>query len=251
MKFLSGILLSMALATSASAAIIDRSLGDILSNAATQTDTGGQAINFTDFASQGDNSTFNLRLESAGDFNINTMGLYLYNTSTELQATGPLSGLFEIFSGTQSVGDFTDLSFDFTTNLITKRTGLAASPELDPTVTTFGGLGSTANYTSALYSSLATINLANLEIGVYLKNNTGTFYSHDDLNAGGKRMVGIFEIESTNGLAFAWEDRISGDNDYNDMVVFANDVSLVPEPTTLAIFGLGLLALARVSRRKA
>jgi hypothetical protein len=42
-----------------------------------------------------------------------------------------------------------------------------------------------------------------------------------------------------------WEDRISGDYDYNDFVFAFTDPPIgVPEPMTLAMFGLGLAALA-------
>jgi hypothetical protein len=51
----------------------------------------------------------------------------------------------------------------------------------------------------------------------------------------------------------AWEDESwLGDRDYNDLVVEVSGVSPVPEPATLALFGMGLAGFVswRVKRRK-
>ncbi len=52
-----------------------------------------------------------------------------------------------------------------------------------------------------------------------------------------------------------WEDTIGGDYDYNDLIFAFTDPpnwnnDPVPEPGTLAMFGLGLLGLAALRRRK-
>ncbi len=49
-----------------------------------------------------------------------------------------------------------------------------------------------------------------------------------------------------------WEDRIGGDFDYNDLIFAFTDPpnDPVPEPGTLAMFGLGFLGLAALRRRK-
>ncbi len=254
MKFLSSILLTLSLATTATTAnadVIAPTLGEILSNPAIplETDTGAQAIQFSDFLSGTDNSVFEILLESAGLADSNSMGLYLYNTVAKTASTGR----FELFSGDKGENSYTNLVFDFDENRITRERGTeVANFKIVDDTTVFGGLGDIlATQQDDFYADLATLNLANFEIGVYLNNGTTDFFSHNHLNLNEQRMVGIFDYSQDNGLVFAWEDTAGGDLDYNDMVVLANDVSVVPEPTSLAIFGLGLLALARVSRRKA
>jgi hypothetical protein len=234
MKFL--IVLLLALTTSVHAGIIPM-LGDL-------SDSGAQSIKFNDFASATDNSFFEMKLEAGGYAPNNQMGLYLYNTQTESQ----IGGFFEIFSGSQAVGDYTNLSFDFASHSILRTRGNNSGlfPVVEQ-IRSFGGFGGGFDFESNLFRDIASLSLANIELGVYLNNARGdNFFSHDNLNTDGIRHVGIYEVASTNGLIFAWEDLYGGgDLDYNDMVVSATDVSVnVPEPTTLAIFGLGLVGLA-------
>lgn len=211
-------------------------------------DSGAQAIKFNDFSSGIDNSFFEMKLEAGSYAPNNQMGLYLYNTVTNTQ----LGGFFEIFSGAQAVGDYTNLTFDFTSHSITRTRGdnTGVFPVIH-SISTFGGLGSGLDFESTLFEDLASLSLSNIQVGVYLNNANGdNFFSHDNLNVDGLRHVGIYEVASTNGLIFGWEDLYGGgDMDYNDMIVSATDVSIVvPEPTTLAIFGLGLMGLGM--RRK-
>ena len=204
-------------------------------------DSGAQAIKFNDFASATDNSFFEMKLEAGSYAPNNQMGLYLYNTVTERQ----IGGFFEIFSGTQAVGDFTNLTFDFSNHSITRTRGNNGGlfPTIDA-IHTFGALGSGFDFEGNLFRDLATLILGNIQVGVYLNNANGdNFFSHDNLNVDGIRHVGIYEVAATNGLIFAFEDLYGGgDLDYDDMIVSATDVSIdVPEPTSIALFGLAAL----------
>lgn len=202
-------------------------------------DTGAQAIKFTDHSSSTNNSFFEMKLESAGYAQNNQMGLYLYDTVLEVQ----VGGFFEIFSGVQAVGDYTDLTFDFDAHSITRTRGNTAGlfNTID-SIDTFGASG--FDFNSSLFADLATLNLSDLQVGVYLNNQPGDyFFSHDNLNADGIRHVGIYQDATINGLIFGWEDLYGGgDRDYDDMIVSATDVAIdVPEPGTLALLGLALL----------
>jgi hypothetical protein len=53
-----------------------------------------------------------------------------------------------------------------------------------------------------------------------------------------------------NTTLVSFEDLFNGPFDFNDLSFsFTNTVSSVPEPATLALFGLGLLGLASAKRK--
>jgi len=230
MKYLAALLMSLAMTAQAG----------IIPNWNGYTDTGAQAIKFNDYSSGLDNSRFEMLLEAGSYAPNNQMGLYLYDVTTNSQ----VGGFFEIFNGVQAVGDFTNLTFDFDAHSITRTRGTGFVVNTTDIFTALDG---------NLFRDLATLNLSNLQVGVYLNNQNGdNFFSHDDLNVDGVRHVGIYDTgAANNGLVFGWEDLYGGgDFDYNDMIVSATDVSIdVPEPSTIALLGLAALGL-RLRKRK-
>ncbi len=102
--------------------------------------------------------------------------------------------------------------------------------------------------------------------GYYLRTGSGqTFYSEASLNGGDDHMV-AFQGDGdyiklphrsagkwgSSSYIQAWEDvALAGsDRDYQDMVVYVESVTAVPEPGTAALFGLAGLGLAFSRRRK-
>lgn len=102
--------------------------------------------------------------------------------------------------------------------------------------------------------------------GFYLDTPNGTFYSEQSQNAddGADHMIAFqgagsdyLNLLGTSALStrkwtpnefiLAWEDLYGlGDRDYDDFVVMVESVVGVPEPSTLALYGISLLGLGSV-----
>jgi hypothetical protein len=109
------------------------------------------------------------------------------------------------------------------------------------------------------------IDFAGNKFGYFLRAGNTTFYSQAALNGGSDQMVAfqgdgdMIRIGNlaagpwgANEFILAWEDisyRVS-DRDFNDFVVLVESVSGVPEPGSLALAGLALLAAAGMARRR-
>lgn len=103
--------------------------------------------------------------------------------------------------------------------------------------------------------------------GFYLSTPDGIWFSQQNLNRDGADHMIAYQgqgdrVKVGNSFAgpwtsgefvLAWEDLASNawDYDYNDFVVMVESVQGVPEPGTLALFGMGLAALGMARRRKA
>ena len=165
-------------------------------------------------------------LELAGLANDNIFGVYdVYDPSKRVQ----------LFGGPDSSGDSVALSFNSSGTVLRN----------------FASTG---------------VKFAGSHFGYYLQTPDNLFYSQHLLNPGGADQMVAFRgdgdsiqlpdkwpgVWGPSSYILAWEDLrySSSDQDFDDFVVYVESVTAVPEPNTLALFGLGLLGLGVAGLRK-
>mgnify|MGYP003565358927 CR=1 FL=1 len=102
-------------------------------------------------------------------------------------------------------------------------------------------LDSSANSGGGLFHSDTSLNGDNLDhLAVYQGTNTDMV-----------QMPGYAPgLWTNNEYILAWEDLLGGgDKDYEDFVVMIESVDPIPEPGTLLLIGLGLVALVGLRKR--
>jgi len=130
--------------------------------------------------------------------------------------------------------------------------------------TTFGWYNSATSDSQQIFSGTdgkgasAKINFGSqMDIGFYIDPNgvTGNrMYTENTRNTHNDIQVAIFKIEELeNSYILGWEDLdlnggTGGDRDYQDMIVRVT-IAQVPEPSSMALFGLGLLGLVATRKK--
>jgi len=188
-----------------------------------EVDTGAEVFTLTDTAggNDQDNATAMLLFEFAGYASGNNFGIYDIADKTST---------LEIFDGSDVANTSVDIYWDVNTNQV--RLGGEAYTDLKIDWNNFG---------------------------FYLEETTttgNTFYSQSALNAGAD-MLAVYDVANdgyTNlwgsDLILAWEDIVNGDSDYNDMVIGVRDISAVPLPAAVWLFGSALLGFVGFQKRK-
>ncbi len=203
----------------------------------------------------------------AGIFDSGGQGL----TPNDLDGVGDDTDFFELIEFTASTPagnsfglyqlDPLGVPMDFLTVFTGSDTGLPMAPAFESVNWNILTGAATTSISAADFSETLLLDLPGWEIGAFMATPTATYYTHDFLNPGGVRQVGVFDSSGGGGpagdLVFAWEDTTifgGGLPDYDDMIVLATDISPrqraeVPAPGGLVVLLSGLGAMLWTRRK--
>lgn len=87
--------------------------------------------------------------------------------------------------------------------------------------------------------------------GFYAEDASGKiFYTLDDLNGGGSAQALAINNGTDNEWTFFFESNSDRENDFNEAVLFVESITPIPEPGTLALFGVGAIVAFVIRRRR-